>query len=161
MTCCITGHRDLPPEHLEAVRQGLRREILRAIGEGYTRFLSGFARGSDLLFAQIVLALKQEHPAISLGAILPYEGSQRSQDPLFCRLLAACDSVVVQSPAYTPLCFFDRDRALVEASSLVIAVYDGRATGGTRYTLRYARSLGRTVRIVHWVEEAEQLEMPL
>ena len=42
--CCFTGHR---PEKMSAseeeVRRGLRREILRAIGEGYVTFLSGMA----------------------------------------------------------------------------------------------------------------------
>ena len=43
--CCFTGHR---PEKLRAseaeVRLALRREILRAVEEGYVTFLTGMAR---------------------------------------------------------------------------------------------------------------------
>ena len=156
----MTGHRDIAEEHLETVRAGLRREIVRAVAEGYTRFLSGFARGADLYFAEIVAELKGSDPAIRLEALLPYRARLYSREPLFRGLIAACDRVDVQSEDYTPTCFFARDRALVEAASLVIAVYDGRPSGGTRYTLRCARSLGREVRHVRpALLRAEQLEM--
>jgi len=160
-TCCVTGHRDIAEEHLDTVRTGLRREIDRALSEGYTRFLSGFARGADLFFAEIVAELKQSNPAIRLEALLPYRARLLSKDPLFGKLIAACDWVGVQSEDYTPACFFERDRALVEAASLVIAVYDGRPAGGTRYTLRYARKAGREVRHVRpscpYTEQVEML----
>ncbi|MCL2545409.1 MAG: DUF1273 domain-containing protein [Clostridia bacterium] len=159
-TCCVTGHRDIAEEHVETVRAGLRQAVVCAVAEGYTRFLSGFARGADLYFAEIVAELKGEDPALRLEALLPYRSRQRSQDPLFRRLIAACDRVEVQSESYTPTCFFERDRALVEASSLVIAVYDGRPAGGTRYTLRYANRMGREVRQVRPASDhAEQLTM--
>lgn len=159
-TCCVTGHRDIAEEYLETVRAGLLREITRAVAAGYTRFLSGFARGADLYFAEIVAEFKRSDPAVRLEALLPYQGRLHSREPQFRRLIAACDRVTVQSEVYTPACFFARDRALVEAASLVIAVYDGRPTGGTRYTMRYANSLGREVRHVRpTLQHAEQLEM--
>gem|GEM_PF-252240 len=161
-TCCVTGHRDISEEHLETVHLGLRREIDRAVAEGYTRFLSGFARGADLYFAQIVAELKASNPAIRLEALLPYRARLLSKEPLFQKLIAACDAVSIQSEDYIPGCFFERDRALVEAASLVIAVYDGRPAGGTRYTLRYARSVGREVRHVRPAcQYTEQVEMLL
>ena len=158
----MTGHRDIAEEHLDAVRAGLRREIVRAVDGGYTRFLSGFARGADLYFAEIVAELKRDAPALRLEAVLPYRNRLNSQDPLFRKLISACDSVDVQREGYTPTCFFERDRALVEASSLVIAVYDGRPAGGTRYTLRHARRMGREVRHISPArQDTEQLEMLL
>ena len=36
------------------MEQELRREVEEAIAEGYTRFISGFAEGVDLMFAAIV-----------------------------------------------------------------------------------------------------------
>jgi len=144
------------------VRAGLRHEIDRAAAEGYTRFLSGFAQGADLLFAGIVAELKRENTAIRLGALLPYRNRLLSQEQTFQKLIAACDEVTVLSENYTPACFHERDRALVEAASLIIAVYDGRPAGGTRYTLRCARRLGREVRQVRlWGPHSGQLEMPL
>lgn len=44
-TCCVTGHRDIPAEQVEEVKRALWREIEKAIADGFTRFLSGFAQG--------------------------------------------------------------------------------------------------------------------
>ena len=60
-TCCVTGHRDIPAERMADVEQALRREVLAASEEGYTRFISGFAEGTELLFAALV-AEEMEHP---------------------------------------------------------------------------------------------------
>ena len=160
----MTGHRDIAEEHRDAVCVALRREITRAVAEGYTRFLSGFARGVDLYFAEIVAEIKGENPGLrlELEAVLPYRDRLLSREPAFRRLIGLCDRVTVQSERYEPTCFFQRDRALVEAASLVIAVYDGRPTGGTRYTLRCARNLGREVRQVRPPDpRGEQIQMLL
>lgn len=53
-TCCVTGHRDIPVDRLAYVEQELRREVQAAIEDGFTRFISGFAEGVDLMFAAIV-----------------------------------------------------------------------------------------------------------
>ena len=58
-TCCVTGHRDIPKEYLDYVEQELRREVQAAIEDGYTRFISGFAEGADLMFAAIVAEEKR------------------------------------------------------------------------------------------------------
>ena len=56
--CCVTGHRDIPTDRAVYVEQALRREVLAAIEDGYTRFISGFAEGTDLMFAAIVAEQK-------------------------------------------------------------------------------------------------------
>ena len=53
--CGVTGHREIPAEYMEQAEQDLRREIEKAIADGYTYFISGFADGADQLFARIVL----------------------------------------------------------------------------------------------------------
>ena len=53
-TCCVTGHRDIPAEKMDFVKEALQREVAAAIEDGYTRFISGFAEGADLMFAAIV-----------------------------------------------------------------------------------------------------------
>ena len=53
--CGVTGHREIPAEYMEQAEQGLRCEIEKAIADGYTYFISGFADGADQLFAGIVL----------------------------------------------------------------------------------------------------------
>ena len=39
--CGVTGHREIPAEYMEQAEQGLRREIEKAIADGYTYFISG------------------------------------------------------------------------------------------------------------------------
>ena len=72
--CCVTGHRDIPAERISYVEQELRREVRAAIEDGYTRFISGFAEGTDLMFAAIVAEEMEHHPELFLEAAIPYAG---------------------------------------------------------------------------------------
>ena len=146
-TCCVTGHRTIPKSELERGREELEREIRIAVAEGYTHFISGFAEGADLLFADIVLRLKQESPYLTLEAALPYALRVRTNDREFHRLFSRCDKVTVLAPCYYAGCYGKRNRYMVDASQRVIAVYDGRKTGGTASTLRYA--IGKEIRVVY------------
>lgn len=47
-----------------------------------------------------------------------------------------------------PNCFFARNRYMVSLSDRVIAVYDGRESGGTLFTMRYAHALKKEVRVI-------------
>lgn len=58
-TCCITGHRTIPKEKVDYVKGEIQKEVLQAVEDGYTHFISGFAQGVDLLFAAIVAELKK------------------------------------------------------------------------------------------------------
>ena len=147
-TCCVTGHRDIPASKINTVKYSLYREIQAAIADGYTRFISGFADGSDLLFAAIVAEEKQRNPTLSLEAAIPYRGLMRTPNKEFQRLLLVCDRVTVVRESYIPSCYMERNRYMVDHSQRVIAVYDGRKNGGTFSTMRYASAIGRDVRMV-------------
>ena len=71
-TCCVTGHRDIPADQVDYVKQELRREVEKAIADGFTRFISGFAEGADQYFAEIVAEKRKDNPSIRLEAALPY-----------------------------------------------------------------------------------------
>lgn len=66
-TCCFTGHRpqSLPwkfneqDERCLKMKEQLRNEIIKAIKNGYTTFISGMALGFDMICAEIVLELKK------------------------------------------------------------------------------------------------------
>lgn len=73
-TCCVTGHRDIPEDRIAYVEQELRREVLAAIQDGYTRFISGFAEGADLMFAAIVAEQKEHNPDLFFGGCHPLCG---------------------------------------------------------------------------------------
>ena len=147
-TCCVTGHRDIPKERLDYVEQELRREVQAAIEDGFTRFISGFAEGADLMFAAIVVEEKVRHPEFYLEAAIPYPGRLKSKDQQFQKLLKACDGIKVVCNTYSKSCFFQRNRYMVAESQRVIAVYDGRERGGTLFTMREAHAVGREVRVI-------------
>ena len=146
-TCCVTGHRDLPAGAETKIRSELRREVLVAIEDGYTHFISGFASGADLMFAEIVVGLKDRYP-ITLEAAIPYPGRMKTPDETFQRLIGSCDVIKVHSERYFKGCFVRRNRYMVDASQRVIAVYDGRETGGTAATVRYAKRCGRKIDLI-------------
>ena len=147
-TCCVTGHRDIPSDKLDYVERELRRELAEAIADGYTHFLSGFAEGVDLLFAALVVEEKARHTELFLEAALPYAGRLKTKDKRFHELLRLCDGIKVKSQTYAPSCYMERNRYMVSQSQRVIAVYDGREKGGTLFTMRYAHTLSRDVRII-------------
>lgn len=144
-TCCVTGHRDIPAELVNKIQQLLRMEILAAIEDGYAHFISGFAVGADLLFAEIVAELKEACP-ITLEAAIPYPGRMKTPDETFQRLIRCCDTVKIHSDVYSKGCYMRRNRYMVDQSQRVIAVYDGRLCGGTAATVWYAKK--KDVRIV-------------
>ena len=151
-TCCFTGHR---PEKLapneEKLRAQLALHIRVAAGEGYSAFISGMARGVDLIAAEAVLALRDAGADIKLICAQPYAGScdafgaywrGRAQ-----RVLAAADARVDVCPAYSRECYHIRNRWMLTRSSLLIAVFNGSA-GGTNSTIRAATSMGLRIDII-------------
>lgn len=136
-TCCATGHRNIPAERILYVKNSLHQELKRAIHGGYVHFISGFASGVDLMFAEAVVNFKSSFP-ITLEAAIPYPGRLNTPDPTFRRLIKKCDIVKVHTAQYSKGCYMVRNRYMVDHSTLVIAIHDGRKTGGTATTIRYA-----------------------
>lgn len=147
-TCCVTGHREIPADKLAYVEAELRKAVMATVDDGYTRFISGGAAGADLIFAFIVAELKAQGYPLSLEAALPYSGRKKSKDQGFQKMLAACDEVKTFSERYNRGCYFVRNRYMVDESSRVIAVNDGRGSGGTIFTVQYARDKGKMVHVI-------------
>ena len=147
-TCCITGHRDVPDQEINSIKKALNQEIKKAVKDGFTVFLSGFADGVDQYFAEIVLELQKENGDLKLIAVLPYRGrvkglNRREQTSA---LLNACTEMVVIQEEYQPNVYTQRNRYLVEHSDRVIAVYDGRENGGMVKTIRFVHRLQKELR---------------
>ncbi len=144
-TACFSGHRVIPVDEYETVTQRLREAITALIGKGYQFFGAGGALGFDTLAALTILALKQQYPHIRLILVLPcctqaaywLPGDQA----VYNHTVAHADKVVYISRHYTADCMHRRNRHLVENSSACIC-YMTKSTGGTAYTVRYARSRG-------------------
>ena len=161
MTCCFTGHR---PQHFAfgfdetsadclRIKAGLGKQIRLAAEEGYRIFVSGMALGVDLWAAESVLELREENPDIRLCCVLPcatqasrWKPAQRER---YRAVLDRCDEAAVLRPMYTRGCMFERNRKMVERSSRVIAVYDGRKKGGTGFTVQLARRSGLEVVVLN------------
>ena len=110
--CCVTGHRDLSEDEMELLRPRLATEVEQAVAAGFNCFLSGFAEGADLLFAEIVARMKRDNPKLRLEAAIPYRGryARLMEQPGTRALLHACDSVAVLREAFTPDVFMARNR---------------------------------------------------
>lgn len=138
MTCCFTGHRQLPAAYLDAIEKWIETQLRRAVCDGYTHFLCGMASGADMLFAKAVVALKAERH-ITLEAALPCPERLNTPDRMFRELILHCDRVTTHAPAYHPGCYHLRNQYMVDSSSRMIVVYNGMGRGGTAATLRYAQ----------------------
>lgn len=158
--CAFTGHRPhkLPwkyneaDERCKALKDTMTNQITSLIKAGITDFYSGGADGVDCWAALIVLALQKENPALRLHCILPHKGQadkwSDSAQERYHSILNQADSVEYVSHDYYGGCMLDRNRRLVEAAGLLLAVYNGERRGGTAATVRYAQKAGRRVIIL-------------
>ena len=147
-TCCVTGHRDLPQNQINYVKASLLREIEKAITDGFTCFMSGFAEGVDQYFVEMVMEKQKDNPELELIAVLPYQKRLENlkEKGHTYEMLEACRDVVAIREKYQPSVYSQRNRYMVEHSNRVIAVYDGREKGGTVRTIRFAHQMKKELR---------------
>lgn len=140
--CCFTGHR---PEKLQRaendIRFNLKNEILRAIDDNLTVFISGMSRGVDIWAAEIVLQLKEEGYPVRLICAIPYPGFEHNWSSAwqsqYNTLINHADLVRYICSCYKKECFQIRNQWIVNHSSRVIAVFNGQPSG-TKNTIDYA-----------------------
>lgn len=143
--CCFSGRRNLSSEQEELAVSKLKKEIEKLINEGYTHFTSGMAKGIDLIAAKIVIEQKKKNKHLILEAAVPYEGRLKSKDD---EVLNEADSVYIAEQEYSPQCFFKRNQYMVDNSDLLIAVWDEIKSGGTYYTIKYAKQKNKIVTVL-------------
>jgi uncharacterized phage-like protein YoqJ len=158
-TVAFTGHR---PDKLGGydennhiamrVKFKLCLQILQAIDDGYTHFISGGAIGVDQWAAWEVLNLRDDNNDIKLIIAKPFP-SQDSKWPLYVRqdfqlLLKAADLVVNVSPdPYSASKMQIRNEWMVDHTKRIIAVWDG-SPGGTGNCVNYINKKGNRELIV-------------
>jgi uncharacterized phage-like protein YoqJ len=152
-TCCFSGYRPekLPWRGDEADARCVRLKAdidsaaARAYADGMRHFVCGMARGCDMYFCESVIALRSRLDGVTVEAAVPHERQSAgwpAQDAArYDRLLAMCDVRTVVSAQYSRGAMAKRNRYMVNRSSALIAVYDGRP-GGTGYTVSYAEKRG-------------------
>ena len=149
ITCCFTGHR---PEKLpwgiheedprcQELKARMQQAAEQAYADGCRHFITGMARGCDQYFAEIILALRERYPDVTLEAAIPCEtqasGWDEAERERYYRLVARCDYETMVQRQYDKGCMQRRNRYMVDRSARLIAVYDG-LLGGTMYTINYA-----------------------
>ena len=138
--CAITGRRNIPTEYKAYVYHKLMLEILDACQSEPCTFLCGFANGVDIMAAEYILSLKEKGFDVKLIAYLPYK--DRKDSKRISENLEMCDDVIVCSDYYFKGCFIRRDKVMVDSADMLIAVTDGKDTGGTAYTIKCAEKRG-------------------
>lgn len=150
--CAFTGHR---PEKVIGsegkIIVELRKEILKAIDDGYRVFLTGMSRGVDLWAADIVIELRRYNKDLKLMCVIPFEGMEErwpvDWKKHFNLVRKQADWVQVLSDQYYSDAYQNRNQWLVNHSSRLIAVFNGDPSG-TGNTIQYARDQRIQVEII-------------
>jgi uncharacterized phage-like protein YoqJ len=153
IACSFSGYRPekLPwgqnenDERCLRLKEKLYDVIAAVYTSGIRHFICGMALGSDMYFCEAVALFREDHGDITLEAALPCEDqaakwSERQRNRYF-KLIQQCDTETYVSRKYTPDCMMRRNKYMVDNSSVLIAVYDGRF-GGTMQTVGYAEASG-------------------
>lgn len=155
--CAFTGHRpnSFPWGYNETaqdcvlLKKVLAEQIASLVDDGVTGFISGMALGVDLWAAQIVLDLRKKNPAVKLCCALPCEGQEKKwpakTQEQYRNILQQADKTVYVSRTYTSSCMLDRNRWMVNHSTILLAVYNGAYKSGTGMTVRYAQDKHRRI----------------
>lgn len=159
LTACFTGHRPqkLPwgfnenDERFIDMRNRTKVEIENAIKKGYHTFLCGMALGFDMMCAELVLELKKTYPHIKLIGALPCRNQSCKwnsiQKQRYNKILTQLDDIRCIYEEYIDGCMQERNDYMINNSSLVIALYDGKG-GGTGYTIKRAKAKNLKIIII-------------
>lgn len=160
LACAFTGHRpkSFPWKYDETaygciqLKNTLATQIAALVDSGVTDFLSGMALGIDLWAAQIVLDLRKKNPLLKLCCALPCKGQEKKwpahAQEQYRSILRQADRTIWVSREYTADCMLNRNRYMVDHTSVLLAVYDATYRSGTGMTVRYAESKGRKIILI-------------
>lgn len=145
-TCCFTGHRDIPPKYHGKISSVISVQAERLYSDySVCNFITGGAVGFDMIAAETVAGMKYFFRDIRLILALPCENHyakwSETEKQKFFRIAESADETVYISRDYEKGCMLARDRFMVDNSGYCIS-YCVRQSGGTFYTLSYARKKG-------------------
>ncbi|MFJ8143078.1 hypothetical protein [Streptomyces sp. NPDC096013] len=160
-TLAVTGHMDLTKDSVPLVRDALRETLKPYAAEGSLVGVSCIAKGSDSIFAEVVLDLGG-----SLVAVIPskdYRQNKVKPDhaATFDRLIDAADKVLVlDNETANRAAYEDANRAILQRAERLVAVWNGEppsGKGGTADTVLEARAAGLPVDVV-WPQGAARTD---
>jgi uncharacterized phage-like protein YoqJ len=126
-------------------------EQLRELDYEYTEIISGMALGWDLAVAEACLEL-----CYPLIAYLPFYGQEQgwpsAMQEVYTRILGDAKLVNEVSPAPAENWkYIYRNNAMVDDANCIFALYNGKSTGGTYQTVKYAQRKKKPI-INNWKE---------
>ena len=144
--CCFTGHRKIPP----ALSGDLQKKLIQTIDRLYEEnrivtYYAGGAQGFDALASEAVIERRAEIPALRLVVVMPH-AEQAARWSMEDRarhkhITDAADEVICLAEHYYRGCMQRRNRYLVDRSDVCVC-YLTEQTGGTAYTVKYAKKRG-------------------
>lgn len=135
-TVMVTGHR---PQRL----QGQEKEISKWFNDKIKELnpsvaVSGMAAGADQIWAMAVL-----DNYIPLECYIPYK--RQFYHPQEEYITGRASAIKFICEEFSKESYTIRDKAMVDNSDIVLAVWDGVKTGGTWNTIKYAREQGKEI----------------
>ncbi len=157
--CCFTGYRpqkcpwgfNEEDKICLMVKIKTKTEIENAIKNGYDTFLCGMSIGFDMICAEIVLELKKKYKFIKLIGAIPCKNQDSKWNNCYKKrykkLIQQLDGIRCIYDRYKSGCMQERNRFMINNSSLCIALFDGKV-GGTKQTIEYAKSLKKQIKFI-------------
>lgn len=154
-TVCFSGHRDIDVS--DKLFSDLYFALKFQIESGKDTFLTGMAKGFDLICGYAVLKLKKEYPHIKLVAVVPCDNQTRGFSPTelisYKKILKEAHEVVQTGKRYSAFSMKKRNEYMVANSSVLIC-YLKKDRSGTKNTVTSATKKGLAVfNIAEWASE--------
>lgn len=138
MRLAITGHR---PKRLQGKEKEVQSWILNKIDELNPDIcISGMAEGVDQIFAYSTLQKNKQ-----LWCVYPY---LKKKNFYTIYLEEKADRILYTQKEYSKDCYFIRDKYIVDNCDILLAVWDGKPNGGTYWTIKYANSINKPIKIL-------------
>lgn len=150
MILAATGHRPHKLGHETNMNGPVSQAVRRCLREILTvrrpeSVISGMALGMDIMWAEEALEL-----AIPVTAAIPFVGQEltwpAASQRLYRELLGhpLVMTVICATGGYSNHKFLHRDRYMVDKSDELVGCWDG-SSGGTRFTIMYAREVEKPI----------------
>lgn len=144
-TCCFTGHRHLPPNQINRIKEQFDQVVDSLIKKGFTSFISGGALGFDQLAAAWILDRKKQGQNIQLCLALPCRHQDdfwnTEQKNVYHCLVQGCDRLIYLADDYFDGCMKQRNQFMVDHACCCICAWL-YPRSGTGQTVRYAQRKG-------------------
>lgn len=156
--CCFTGYRPAKfpfliskndPQYIK-MENNLTETLFTLAEDGCFTYYCGMAMGFDIIAAESVLLMKKaiKTASIKLICVVPFKTQSEGFNSLwksrYDNIISNADEVVLLSDSYFSGCYSKRNKFMVDRSDYVLTWFDGKS-GGTKNTIEYAKSKGKSV----------------